>query len=96
MKLYIYVTDVKDAFKDDFNYSLTCSSNPSFECGSWILAGEVDFEFNIDKEVLRKHCIDEIEEEEKIAMAKLETLRQKKQEFMAITYQPPCYEEIPL
>ena len=92
MKLFIYVTNISDALKGDFEWSLNASTRNDLADGTgWFLFGEVETELTIDRELFTDKAIenidDKIQEMRAETEAKITDLNRRKQELLAITYQ---------
>jgi len=91
MKLFIYVTDVEEALKGDFNWSLTISSRDDFEdtVSSYVRVGEVDVDLDLDREALTKTAVDNLEEQITEVKAKttaaITSLEARQQNLLALT-----------
>ena len=93
MKLYVYITDIEAALKDDFAWSMTISDRDDLGGvggNSWYLAGDIDADISINREALTKAAI--IGLEEKITEVNAATslavtsLEARKQNLLAIAF----------
>jgi hypothetical protein len=87
MKLYIYITDVDQALKDDFDWCLTATTISNMdETTNWIWAATVDVKLSVDRQKLIKHAVKALTNKENELLARLHLLANKKQEYLSLPH----------
>ena len=89
-KLYIYVTNIEEALKDDFAWSLNCSSRDDLEkFDNYLLIKEIEIDMNLDRSALTGKAVDNLDNEIKEIKAKttaaITSLEARQQNLLALT-----------
>ncbi len=94
MKLFIYVTNIEDALKGDFAWSITASSRDDLDgrgVDSYQLVKEVEVELDLDREALTGKAIDSLSEQINDIKAKttaaITLLEARQQNLLSLTHQ---------
>ena len=95
IKQFVVITDPERFLRGDLNcFSLFRSA--SYLPKDWTVAGEIEFEINVDTKELLQKATAEIDADMGKLEAAMNVLEQRKRELLAITHQPepvPQYEK---
>ena len=91
MKMHLYITDADKFLAGNLEFSLSVSTRDDLACGTWIAAGPIDIDIDIDELTIRQHAIKQIEQEETnlraVMNGKLFDLDTRRQRLRALTHQ---------
>ena len=92
MKIFIYITDMEEALRGDFAWSINCSSRDDLSDtggNKWYLVGDVEVDLDLDRKKLTQLAIKNLDEQIKeikatmtIAVTQLES---RQQNLLALT-----------
>ena len=92
MKIFIYITDMEEALRGDFAWSMNCSNRDDLaDMGEnkWYLVGDVEVDLDLDRKKLTQLAIKNLDEQIKeikatmtIAVTQLES---RQQNLLALT-----------
>ena len=92
MRIFIYITDIEAALKDDFSWSINCSSRDDLaNLGEtkWYLVGNVQVDLDVDRKKLTQLATEDLNEKIKDIKAIMTTsitqLEARKQNLLALT-----------
>ena len=92
MKLYIYITNPEEYLAGEYRWCFSASAETGLAGGTWLLAGQVEVELDVDENKIRQIAVAEIEQEMEQRRSDfthgMEQLEAKKQKLLSITHRP--------
>ena len=91
MKLFIYTTNIEEALRGNFEFSLNLSTRDDLgeACDDWCLIGEVEHAMDIDRDVLTKKAVsnlgEQIQKVKAASHAAVTQLETRQQNLLALT-----------
>jgi hypothetical protein len=90
IKQHVHIVDPDDFLRGDYHSCFNLFDSPS-NCPEWIDAGEIELDIEVDKDSVIARVVtaldEEIEKETAEHELKMELLKQRKNEMLALTHE---------